>query len=757
MLLLDSRTREIDGITVFPDHADPEQWYYMPLAPHLTTVRDRAAGVDVPQFLLLGFRGDAGNGGFLNFDVNVGASQSQIDRLAQAIANDENLRNAPRLAPVPLEDGTVRLMMLGKASDSATGPTGTQDFVLKIDHHAKPALYGDNQAAFSVRLDQDGFSLMRSCLDGEILPVAVIYSLDFLGLRPAYNIRLKVDWDRVQKHMDESFSVGFLFSSSEIGKAVDELVDSRAIVLESDTFVVESDENKGIIDRRDAALAQVRAMITEAFFNVSLPPWTPEKKPDWERAMDAVGRFAGQQAAHAAGGPAVALMPSFSYKRMDYTRMDRKSLNVNFSERVAVKKSIHPQGHLAALTKTLRDGGLPLDRFVKQVSLDNDWFQKRRIKGVVRADMAADEIASINLRARYAGKPRNALLTPAAPEASFEWLSELRNGAMVREVEVDYEVTFKAVDTSERPAVLKSEPRMVDVDNLEIMPRELYALVTVPVLAENFPWDRYTSVEVHLRYIDEANGIAQRDVFRLTAEATSANWKMFMLDPARTGFEVRKVFRAKDNRDVEHAWTPCDDTQVVVRNPFPTRRVVQVVPSVNWSEVSEAFVDFRYEDAANDLLVEESLTFSEGASSKAFAVDLRDPSRKSVFYRVGLHYKDGRFVELPESMTNATRIALRADAKGRRIVTVRPPADFERRKLRKCTMRLRFEDFAAGLAFEDEFVFENGSSLAEFEYDYVDPARMRYEYKASFLFENGLSKTGNWTATAATDLAAKIP
>ncbi|WP_386822094.1 hypothetical protein [Lysobacter brunescens] len=475
----------------------------MPLAPHLTTVRDRTAGVDVPQFLLLGFRGDAGNGGFLNFDVNVGASQSQIDRLAQAIANDENLRNAPRLAPVPLEDGTVRLLMLGKASDSTAAPTGTQDFVLKIDHHAKPALYGNNQAAFSVRLDQDGFSLMRSCLDGEILPVAVIYSLDFLGLRPAYNIRLKVDWDRVQKHMDESFSVGFIFGSSEIGKAVDELVDSRAIVLESDTFVVESDDTKGIIDRRDAALAQVRAMITEAFFNVSLPPWTPEKKPDWERAMDAVGRFAGQQAAHAAGGPAMGLMPSFSYKRMDYTRMDRKSLNVNFSERVAVKKSIHPQGHLAALTKTLRDGGLPLDRFVKQVSLDNDWFQKRRIKGVVRADMAADDIASINLRARYAGKPKNALLTPAAPEASFEWLSELRNGAMVREVEVDYEVTFKSVDTAERPAVLKSKPRMVDVDNLEIMPRELYAIATVPVLAENFPWDRYTSVEVHLRYTDE--------------------------------------------------------------------------------------------------------------------------------------------------------------------------------------------------------------------------------------------------------------
>ena len=88
-------------------------------------------------------------------------------------------------------------------------------------------------------------------------------------------------------------------SHADLYAAVDELVDKRAIVLESDTFVAESDDTKGIIDRRDAALAQVRNMITEAFFNVSLPPWTPEKKPDWERAMDAVGKFAAQQSAAA--------------------------------------------------------------------------------------------------------------------------------------------------------------------------------------------------------------------------------------------------------------------------------------------------------------------------------------------------------------------------------------------------------------------------------------------------------------------------
>ena len=760
MLLLDARSRTINGISVFPDHADPEQWYYMPTAPHLTTLRDSALGLDIPQFMLLGFRGDAGNGGFLNFDCNVGATQAQIDDLAREIANAENLRNSPRIAPIPLESGTVRLMMLGKdsanpatAADPAAGP----QFVMKIDHAANPSLYGDNQAAFSVRLDQDGFTVMQQVLDGEILPIAVVYSLDFLGLRPAYNIRLKVDWDRVQKHMDESFSASFLVFSTEIGKAVDELVDKRAIVLEADTFVAEGDDTKGIIDRRDAALAQVRAMITDAFFTVSLPPWTPEKKPDWERALDAVGRFAAGQASQAAGGPAAGLMPTFGYKRMDYKRMDKKALNVNFSERVAVRKHIHPQGHLQSLFKTLRDGRVPMDHFVKQISLDNEWFKKRKLRVTARNDLAADDIASINVRAAYGDKPQNALLTSAALETKFEWFSQIDAGKPLRDVTMEYEVTFKNVDATKRPARLKSAPWTVDVDNVEIVPRDLYSLVTVPVLAENFPWERYSSVEVQLRYTDAAHDIAQHDTLRLTKEAPSASWKMLVLDPDKTMFEVKKVYRAVDNRDVEQGWQSTDETQITVRNPFPTRRVVQVVPSVDWGQVQEAFVDLRYEDPANNVLVEESMSFTEGASSKAFAVDLRNPALKSVFYRISLQYKDSRFVELPESMTNASRIPVRADTKGHRIVTVRPPNDFAQRHLRKATVSLRFEDFAGGLSFADELVFENGQSAGEFEYDYLDPSRMRFEYSVRWLFENGLSKVTDWTASAATDLTLRTP
>ena len=765
MLLLDSRVREIDGISVFPDHANPEQWYYMPTHPHLSTVRDGAIDADVPQFLLIGFRGSAGTGGFLNFDCNVGATDSQIDDLARAIANAENLSNKPALGPVPLVDGTVRLMMLGKQTGDTAAPApaagGAPEFVLKIDQPAKPALYGSNQAAFSVKLDQDGFTVMEQCLDGEILPVAVIYSLDFLGLRPAYSIRLKIDWDRVQKHMDESFSTGFMFVSTEIGKAVDELVESRAIVLESDTFVPEGADSKGIIDRRDAALAQVRNMITDAFFTVSIPPWTPEKKSDWERALEAGGKIVAMSSAAAAGGPAAGIMgsTSFSYKKMDYTRVDKKVLNVNFSERVTIKRSIHPQGHLAALFKLLRDTPMPRERFVRHVDLDNDWFKKRRVRAVTNADFAADGIGSINVRALYGDQPRNALLGPAPAQnaVEFEWLSRIDGGVMARDVQVEYEVGFKNVDATERPLSLKSPPKVYDVENVEIVPRELFAIVPIPVIADNFPWQSYTSVEVHLRYVDEANGINQRDMIRLTKQTPDGLWKMFVLDPQRTEYELRVIFRAADNRDIERGWTPTDEPQVTVRNPFPTERVLEVVPSFNWTEVREAFVDLRYEDKDNDVLREESFTFTEGAATQRFRVDLRNPELKTIFYKVSVNFKDGRFLELPESMTNERRISARADMKARRIVELRPPPQFAQRRLRRVSAELRFEDFAAGLSFANSFAFETAEARGEFEYDYADEGRNRFEYRTTFLFENGLQRETDWQASDATRLVLQLP
>ncbi len=64
---------------MFADHANERQFYYLPAMPHLSTVPDAVTGIDVPQIQLLKFRGGAGNGGFLTFEVDLGLPQERID------------------------------------------------------------------------------------------------------------------------------------------------------------------------------------------------------------------------------------------------------------------------------------------------------------------------------------------------------------------------------------------------------------------------------------------------------------------------------------------------------------------------------------------------------------------------------------------------------------------------------------------------------------------------------------------------------
>ena len=48
---------------------------------------------------------------------------------------------------------------------------------------------------------------------GELAPIGVVYGLDYLALRPAYHVKLKIDWDRVQDIMDTNYGQEGLFTS----------------------------------------------------------------------------------------------------------------------------------------------------------------------------------------------------------------------------------------------------------------------------------------------------------------------------------------------------------------------------------------------------------------------------------------------------------------------------------------------------------------------------------------------------------------
>ncbi len=177
--------------------------------------------------------------------MNLGIDDATLSEISNQLQRKAGLSSPPRLSPVTFVDGSVKLLILGSqsadvpASSAGGAPAkpaaapapsgGGPQFVIKIQNAAKPALYGDNQATFSVQLDQYGVTVLEQALQGGMAPIAVIYSLDFVGLRPAINVHMSIDWDRVQKFLDDHYAANFLFVSTDIEKTVESLIETQAI------------------------------------------------------------------------------------------------------------------------------------------------------------------------------------------------------------------------------------------------------------------------------------------------------------------------------------------------------------------------------------------------------------------------------------------------------------------------------------------------------------------------------------------------
>ena len=749
MLYLKPPFHLINGVAVFADHANERQFYYMPAMPHLTTVPEVINGqrIEVPQLQLLKFRGEAGNGGFLTFEVNLGIEDSVKDDIAMELKRLFQLRENPILAPVILESGTVELMILGHA----TGPNGEllfdEDeqprFVKKAQKSSfgKPALYGRNEAVFSVALDEEGVQLIEnSLIHSELMPVGIVYSLDFLALRPAFSVKIHADWNRIQTHFSETFTADVLFSSTEISTVVDKLIEDQVVTIEVDTFLPEGEDAGSWVGRRDQAISDFKDMVLQNFFKPSLEPMK-EEEDGWDKATDVAQDISTLAVTGGWGGVA-----KFGYVKRDVTRIDQKSANLTMNERVTVKRSIYPQATLKGLGRIVRDvqATIGLDRFIQAVTLDDEWFDKRTVKANSLVDFDNDSVESVNLTLTYNGQPRTIRLTKEQPTGTQAWNSVMDGNVMMRPVEYEYRVNFKGVDTGERPGILVSKKLRTIGDEFEVSPRGegLYFIDDIQIGASVLPWDRYPQVAVEVRYNDPKNSIRLAETFMLTKEKPETTWKRFRLDPELSDYEVRYTFLAADHHDVVADWRWTDQERLILRDPHPLKRTVQLAPAVDWRLVSMIFVELRYHDTKNDIDEQQTIAFFDTPQDrvpKTFSINLVDGNHRLVSYLTTFILKDNRTIVVPESMTTGSTIVLRSDMAGHRIVPVAPPEiDFAARGIVRMEAQLSYDDPDNGLTFQDKFTFMNGRDLDFFEFDYVSPTKSTYSCIATLVLANGL-------------------
>jgi hypothetical protein len=749
MLYLNPPYYVIDGVSIFPDHADPQQYYYLPMMPRLTT--DMANGVATPRLQLIEYTGAAGTGGFLNFDVNLGIDPDVLSEVTNQLQRQGQLTDPPRLSPVTFTDGSVKLVILGAQSAdppapgassgsvaAAPAPDPGPKFVVKIQNAAKPSLYADNQATFSVQLDQYGATILDQALRGALAPVAVIYSLNFLGLRPAFHVHLTADWNRVQSYLDDKYSGGFLFLSTDIEKSVDKLIEDKVIQIQEDTFVTDSDLGATASSDRDRALSECYELVKTNFFESSLAPPDPNKPDDVDKAM-AVFRDVSDMAV--TGG--LAGIASFSYKKTDLTRIDQKSLNFDVSERTTVQRTIYPQGHLSGLLSAVKQGS-DFSQFEVKVDLGDPFFQRRLVNVSTHANFEADSIASIDVNLTYNGIVQAVSLTAANTPSHLEWTSLLVDGRMQLPVAYTYTVNFKDADTTQRPGKLTSGLQAVTGD-LDIEPRgDLYNITTVPIRAHGFPWDRYTSVQVDCRYVDAANSINQSVSVILSSAAQELDWTLFVMDRTKRSFDYQMTYHLVSGTTSVSQWITTDSGKIDVTDPFPSKLKLVVMAALDWNVYDQALVFVAY-PSKDDPKTQQTYVFNRAAMApQAFEADRQDQAQNLIYYEIRLIRHAGGMVSVPGSVTSDKYLIVTDGMKGHQILSFVPEqVDFGSKHILEIDVQARYLDAKNSLNSSRNFVLLKASDTQSFAYDYMD-SQISPEYRTDIKLDNGQTKSSDW-------------
>ena len=170
------------------------------------------------------------------------------------------------------------------------------------------------------------------------------------------------------------------------------------------------------------------------------------------------------------------------------------------------------------------------------------------------------------------------------------------------------------------------------------------------------------------------------------------------------------------------------------------------------------FVDLSYNDPANSISLQGSVTFSRvDPAPKSFTAELRDPNQRRVAYEITILFNDGKMVQIPRSYTLDSRIFVRSDMHGHKIVSIRPQAaDFSGLQIKQVVVNMKYEDLGNGLSYNSQSSFAAPGDSASFEFDYVDPNQSKYSYQSSVQYISGLSRDSDWQSSDAPDLTILV-
>ncbi|MEM8808937.1 MAG: hypothetical protein AAGF01_23205 [Cyanobacteria bacterium P01_G01_bin.38] len=660
MLYLDAPIGPINGLMIYRDSEDPNLFHYVPERPRL------AMNEGVPEFVYLKYKRDITDnpdfdeetqqslgGGFLAFTVDLGVDDDQIDDMRRELRKFAD--GEIKLVPIQFRKGSVRLSISKDAADAPDAPADAPrglNFFEEVYGSSMPSLFGFNRATFSVVLSQEAATLFEVALRSGISPIAVIYKLEFLALRPAFNVRITADYRRIYNHLEAEFGargqIKVVSLAADIGVAFQKLRDEGSVKIEVKNFTDDKDLRK----QADDAFEWFQKELLKDFFESALEPpsfmkrsgsggllgqlqnlfgalnsvqsnvsarpqrGTPTTAPA-TAASPPTSQSSGVQSttesnrtAAAAGGggarPSGAdgvlseLSPvqvAFSLKF--YRQDELKHREFDYSMQAAVAQEIGPQGLFSTIVT-----GLDLDRAIQEVNLDDEFF-KRLISTVsLGTDLESAGISTLAVNLEYPGvRPETAqplhvdgfTFRPGetTPQTFTTWLNDQK--------ELDYRYRMDIHFKPDSPWTGKEahvvSPWIVTRDRqLTLNPLDQIGLFDVELSLGDMDSEQIKQVQVELKYEDAVNQFETEKTVVLQPGQAGEHWQLRLSDPDQRTYQYRVTYFLAGNLQYQSEWETSQDPSLVINEPFRNTLDVRLIPSLP-DDLIEAVVDVTYQES----------------------------------------------------------------------------------------------------------------------------------------------------------------
>ncbi|HEX2927490.1 MAG TPA: hypothetical protein VHP38_14740 [Ruminiclostridium sp.] len=497
----------IDGITVYPDHADKNQFYYLPGPISLS--RDSQGKQNIFHLWIYRQMEGKGGGGFMNFQVDLDIGEKIRNDIISELK--KNGAANPRLSPPVWSEGKVKCIGLDIRGDKPG------DFVTMVNGAAVPSLSGDNSAIFSLSLSRDGAVLCKNSFSSKTSPIGVIYELKYTALRPALDVKVTGSYKNLYSSLSTSLSAQYGFIKADIDDAFEKLVKDKVIKIEVSNFVPDGKK----AEQEKWALEFFKAQIASQWFEPTLTPGSlksgfakaedlakvkergakpgedPKKpsggdapKPSGGGKTDSDAEKVKELAAAATGMPIV----SFALKHVHQEELGE--INMDFHSEEAETRICAPQGFLGLFVQNMKESD-----YISEIDLKDPFFETLDVTVRPPEEMDKISLSAASVTLKYKNVSQKTFSFDKNSAAPAHYIQNLDKN-LSKSYTYDLNFTFRPDDTWDGESMeYDFEGITAEAAVLPLLPNQYIYFKNVGIsVAPGFDWKMVDYVEVICDY-----------------------------------------------------------------------------------------------------------------------------------------------------------------------------------------------------------------------------------------------------------------